>query len=114
MTLAKRRVESTTLLLEAGKASTRDRLEAESALVRARNGTTLALVDYASARLALLSDVGILAVGSDATWTPVPPAPDAPEGPVLDLPAVDPEAPTGPLPDPMSVEPESVPPASDG
>ncbi len=37
MKLAERRVESTTLLLEAGKASTRDRLEAEDALVRARN-----------------------------------------------------------------------------
>lgn len=114
MKLAARRVESTTLLLEAGKASTRDRLDAENALVRARNGTTLALVDYASARLALLSDVGILAVGPDATWTPVPPAPDSPQGPVLDLPSAAPDPPTGPLPDPLSVEPESVPPASDG
>ena len=78
--LAERRVESTNLLLEAGKASTRDRLEAEDARVRARNAAVLALVDHAIARLELERNVGTLRVGADALWTPAPPASDEPEG----------------------------------
>ena len=66
--LAERRVESTDLLLEAGQASTRDRLEAEDALVRARNALTRALVDHAIARLVLELDVGILEVTADGGW----------------------------------------------
>ncbi len=74
--LAERRVESTDLLLEASRATTRDRLDAEDALVIARNALTRALVDHAIARLVLLRDVGILQVGSDGRWV----EPEAPSG----------------------------------
>ncbi len=66
--LAEARVDSTDQLLEAGRATTRDRLDAETALVTARNALTRALVDHAIARLVLLSDVGVLQVGSDGLW----------------------------------------------
>jgi len=66
--LAERRVESTQLLLELGTAQTRDRLEAEAALVRARNALTAALVDHALARLALERDLGVLRVDAKGMW----------------------------------------------
>jgi outer membrane protein TolC len=67
--LAERRVDSTDQLLEAGRASTRDRLDAETSLVTARNALTGALVDHALARLVLLRDAGVLEIGGDGTWT---------------------------------------------
>ncbi len=70
--LAERRVESTQLLLELGTAQTRDRLEAEDALVRARNALTASLVDHALARLGLERDVGILRVDAQGMWHAVP------------------------------------------
>ena len=63
--LAEGRVESTTLLLEAGRADTRDVLEARQALVRAQNSLAGALVDYVVARLELARDIDILHVGLD-------------------------------------------------
>jgi len=60
--LAARRVDSTTLLLQAGRAAIRDLLEAQEALVQARNAQTRALVDYHLARLELLRDIGGLQV----------------------------------------------------
>lgn len=100
--LAERRVESTNLLLEAGKASTRDRLEAEDARVRARNASVLALVDHAIARLELELNVGTLQVGADALWVPAPPAPeaDAAEDPPA---GTQPDPPTSPPPEPPPV-----------
>lgn len=53
---ARRRVEGANLLLEAGRAQTRDLLEAQDALVDAQNGVTRALVDYEIARLEFLRD----------------------------------------------------------
>ncbi len=58
--LAARRVESANLLLQAGRAETRDLLEAQNALVSARNALTSNLVDYHLARLQLLRDIGML------------------------------------------------------
>jgi outer membrane protein TolC len=58
--LAERRVESATLFLEAGKATIRDRLEAEEALVDARNAFTQSLVSHEIARLELERDTGTL------------------------------------------------------
>ncbi len=58
--LARRRVESANLLLEAGRAETRDLLEAQNAMVQAQNALTRALVDYHLARLGLLRDLGML------------------------------------------------------
>jgi len=88
--LAERRVESTDLLLEAGQATTRDRLEAEDALVGARNALTRALVDHAIARLVLERDVGLLTVAEDGTIEGA--APPTPE-PLGSAPAAPPPAP---------------------
>jgi outer membrane protein TolC len=62
VTLAERRVESTTLSSEAGRADTRDILEAQEALLEAQNAATQALVDHRLAILSLWLDVEILNV----------------------------------------------------
>lgn len=62
LALAERRVDSTTLLLRAGRASTRDLLEAQSALLEAQNSLTNVLVDHTVARLQLWRDIGTLTV----------------------------------------------------
>ena len=69
--LATRRVESADLNLQAGNATTRDVLEAENARIEAKNALTRALVDYATARLAFLRDVGLLR-SEDVTGGPLP------------------------------------------
>ncbi|HSH96333.1 MAG TPA: TolC family protein [Roseimicrobium sp.] len=66
--LADRRVESATMLLQAGRAQIRDLLEAQSAQLQARNAFTAALFDYHSTRLTLLRDLGILDVGQEKFW----------------------------------------------
>jgi len=66
--LAEMRVESTKLLLDAGRAITRDLLEAQNALLQAQNNITEALVDYAIAKLSFYRDVGILQVRPDGMW----------------------------------------------
>lgn len=63
--LADRRVESTQLLLQAGRASQRDVLEAQRALVEARNGLTGALVSHTIAGLEFQRDVGTLLVDEE-------------------------------------------------
>ena len=60
--LAETRVESANLNLQAGRASTRDLLEAQEALVSSLNLETVALRDYVLARLDLALDMGILRV----------------------------------------------------
>ena len=60
--LAQRRVESATLNLRAGRASTRDVLEAQEALVDAQNTKTSALIDFTLARLDLYLELEILRV----------------------------------------------------
>jgi len=66
--LAEKRVESTSLLLEAGRAITRDLLEAEDDLLEAQNFVTAALVDHAIAKLEFFRDIGILKVRPDGMW----------------------------------------------
>ncbi|MGB2936589.1 MAG: TolC family protein [Phycisphaerae bacterium] len=63
--LADRRVESTELLLQAGRASQRDVLESRRALVEARNALTRALVDHTIAGLEFQRDVGTLVVDQE-------------------------------------------------
>jgi outer membrane protein TolC len=63
--LAERRVESAALNLEAGRASTRDLLEAQESRVQAENAATRALTDYTLARLAFFRDLGLLRVDED-------------------------------------------------
>jgi len=93
--LAERRVDSTQELLADGRAKIRDRLEAETALVRARNAVTAALVDHALARLGLERDVGTLRVDAKGMWeaavasdvgNPAPPPGVPPVSPPADLP----------------------------
>jgi outer membrane protein TolC len=66
--LAERRVESVSLLLQAGRASTRDLLEAQEALVNAQNSLLRALVDHTIARLELLRDMENLKITEKGIW----------------------------------------------
>ena len=66
--LARRRVDSTNLLLQAGRAEIRDLLEAQESLVSAQNALTSALVRYRVAELELQRDLGVLQVGVDGRW----------------------------------------------
>jgi outer membrane protein TolC len=68
LNLAQTRVESTSLLLEAGRLTTRDLLEAQDALLQAQNNLTAALVDHAISKLNFFRDVGILQVRPDGMW----------------------------------------------
>ncbi len=66
--VAQRRVASTTLFLEAGRAEIRDLLEAQDALVTAQNALTAALVSYRVSELALQRDLGLLVVDERGVW----------------------------------------------
>ncbi len=66
--VARRRVESTNLFLEAGRAEVRDLLESQEALVSAQNTLTAALVNYRIGELALQRDLGVLAVNDEGLW----------------------------------------------
>jgi outer membrane protein TolC len=66
--LAHKRVESTSMLLEAGRATTRDLLESQDALLEAQNSLTAALVDHAVAKLNFYRDIGVLQVKPDGMW----------------------------------------------
>ena len=66
--VAQKRVDSTALFLEAGRAAIRDVLEAQESLLSAQNALTSALVAYRISELQLQSDMGLLKVGSDGLW----------------------------------------------
>jgi outer membrane protein TolC len=66
--LAQKRVESTSLLLQAGRLTTRDLLESQDALLQAQNSLTAALVSHAIAKLSFFRDIGILQVRPDGMW----------------------------------------------
>ena len=66
--LGQKRVESTSLLLDAGRATTRDWLESQDALLEAQNDLTSALVGHTVAKLNFFRDVGILQVMPDGMW----------------------------------------------
>lgn len=66
--LAKRRVSSAKLFLEAGRAEVRDLLEAQEALVSAQNDLTAALIDYRIAELELQRDMGMLEVSEGGVF----------------------------------------------
>lgn len=68
LTVAQRRVDSTNLFLQAGRAEIRDLLEAQEALVGARNALTSALVSYRIAELELQRDMGVLQVDERGIW----------------------------------------------
>ena len=66
--LARERVNSTTLLLQAGRVNARDLLDSQDDLLSAQNDTTATLVNYMLAKLNFYRDVGILNVKPDGLW----------------------------------------------
>ncbi|AQT70260.1 outer membrane channel protein [Anaerohalosphaera lusitana] len=67
--VAEKRVESTNLFLQAGRAEIRDVLEAQSSLLNAQNALTSAIINYRIAELELQRDMGLLDVDSQGLWT---------------------------------------------
>jgi outer membrane protein TolC len=68
VSLARRRVASTELFLQAGRAEIRDVLEAQESLVQAQDALTAALVNYRVAELELQRDMGLLEVNDKGLW----------------------------------------------
>jgi len=68
LVLAQRRKDTQEMLLSIGQGSTRLLLDAQSALLRAQNDVTNALVAHAVAKLGFYRDVGILQVKPDGMW----------------------------------------------
>ena len=66
--LAQRRVESSSLLLEAGRLTTRDLLDSQDDLLTAQNQLTAALVGHIIAKLNFFRDIGVLQVRPDGMW----------------------------------------------
>ncbi|MBD3268020.1 TolC family protein, partial [bacterium] len=71
--LAKQRVESTNLSLEAGRAIIRDLLEAQQALLSSQNSFTGEKIDYRLGELELQRDLGVLEVNEKGLWTELKP-----------------------------------------
>jgi outer membrane protein TolC len=67
--VAHRRVSSTGMFLEAGRAEIRDLLEAQNALNSAQDSLTNAVVNYRIGELELQRDLGVLEVSGDGLWT---------------------------------------------
>ncbi|MFG0245310.1 MAG: TolC family protein [Phycisphaerales bacterium JB052] len=67
--VAQRRVDSTNLFLQAGRAEIRDLLEAQNDLNSAQDALTNAVVNYRIGELELQRDLGVLVVRSDGLWT---------------------------------------------
>ena len=72
--VAQRRVDSTDLFLQAGRAEIRDLLEAQNALNSAQDALTDAVVNYRIGELELQRDLGVLEVSSDGLWSEFTPA----------------------------------------
>jgi outer membrane protein TolC len=66
--VARKRVRSINLFLEAGRAQMRDLLEAQEALFTAQNDLTRAAIAYRVAELNLQSDMGVLEVDDQGLW----------------------------------------------
>ncbi len=66
--LAEKRVSSTNMALEAGRAQIRDSLEAQEALLSAQNDLTAAVINYRMTELELQRDIGLLEVDEQGLW----------------------------------------------
>jgi len=73
--LARRRVDSVQMNLDAGRAQTRDLLEAQRSLLSAQNAASSALRDFGISRLRLYSDLELIEVGPDGIVILPTPAP---------------------------------------
>jgi len=76
--IARRRVDSTDLFLQAGRAEIRDVLESQEALLTALNGLTGSYIDYRLSELRLQRDMGVLHVDEKGLWTEYQPVEVAP------------------------------------
>lgn len=72
LSLANQRVEGANLLLDAGRATTRDLLDAQSDQLTAQNALTSALINYHLARLNLLHDMGVFDASLPRFWVTNP------------------------------------------
>lgn len=68
LTLANRRVLSTELLLQAGRAEVRDLVDAQDSQIASQNAVTVALVDYQEVRLQLMLNLGVLNTSRSQFW----------------------------------------------
>jgi outer membrane protein TolC len=68
--LARRRVESTELLFQAGRVNMRDVLESRDALTRTENAVTQSLVTHRMGWLRLLNDLELLPTEPETLWSP--------------------------------------------
>ena len=66
--VAKKRVKSTNLFLEAGRKEIRDLLESQEALLSAQNALTAAIISYRVAELELQRDMGVLQINEKGLW----------------------------------------------
>jgi len=66
--LAEKRVRSTDMFLQAGRAQVRDVLDSQEALLGAQNALTAAVVSYRTAELELQRDLGLLEVSQNGLW----------------------------------------------
>jgi len=66
--VAQRRVENNTMRLEAGRATIRDLREAQDNLIQAQNNLATAYTTYLNARMGLLLNIGVIAIGPDKFW----------------------------------------------
>jgi outer membrane protein TolC len=68
VSLALKRVKSIMLFMDAGRAETRDLLEAQNALLSSQNDLTSARVNYRIAELEIQRDMGLLTVTDQGLW----------------------------------------------
>ena len=68
MRVALLRVESNNLYLQSGRSTMRDVLEAESALLTARNAFCSAVIDWRLSELELRRDMGVLSISEAGMW----------------------------------------------
>lgn len=68
MELASRRVESTDLMLQAGRATTRDLLEAQESYLQAQNALSSAIVNYLISYLNFLKNTEQLQLDENGVW----------------------------------------------
>ncbi len=61
-------MRSISLFMEAGRAETRDLLEAQDALLAAQNNLTSAGVNYRIAELEIQRDMGVITVTDTGLW----------------------------------------------
>ncbi len=66
--VARRRLESNVMLMEAGRMTIRDVREAQDGLIQAQNNLATSYTDYLSARLALLLNLGLIDIRPNQFW----------------------------------------------